>query len=751
MNRYATPVYRLQTRITTSKYSEKQPNMVPGLVDASFFLKGIRDMYEEIPTLLSPSRIGAAVDRLKYRVSYFSKGFIKTVETPKGVGFDVKVDTVIEADCPFDIPIFVNQIDESSFMIHILDDSWEKRVGGKKYFFGSFLKLGKSIIKIKNTNGRINESDKYYFVLNRRSSVINEYRSKLQINWALRGSSMLDISLPSELPERDILFLNAYYNVIAEMGLKEKTESLNSTIVFIDEQMKYVTDSLLYYQAIMDKMKLKDRKLMLGTDYIFTEFKKLDEAKANIILNERYFDYLTDYFDANSNQEVFAPSVNELSIKPGDEWVSKFMEDKLKEKLFKTEENAKNPLINREDSLKRKLVKGIYESIRSARERNQEELADINKQTDELYSSISDVQVDYREFSGYMRVYQLNLTLFDLFIKRKTEAAISKASATSDYKIIDAPYYSRVPFRPDKQFNLLLAALLGLFLPIGFFLYRDFTNPTVVDKDDIQDQTSMPLLGNIPHSPYEPGPVTLNYPRSVVTESFRAVRASLKYVASGSACNTFLVTSSVAGEGKTFCSINLAYSLGISNKKTILIGADLRKPAFKKYLEVQSSPGLSEYLAGIATIEEVLSKGNLNLPDIINSGNTPPNPSELLVSDRMKELLAHLKTLYEYIIIDTAPIGIVSDALELLKYTDFNLLIIRQNITPKGALKMVSDLYEEGKLKNFSVIFNDVAVSDKRGRFGSYVYGIGYGGYGYGYYEEDSSGKRKRRKKSAKD
>ncbi len=749
INRYSTPIYSIQARITTKKFSGKPYSPVPGVVDASFFLEGYTEVYEEIPTLLSPERIERALDKVDFRVSYFSKGAVKTTESINGWDFKVILDSIREIGPAFGVPIVVKQLDKLSFKIETNNESLAKEFEDKKLLYGAPIKLEGITLRVINNNGDKDGGNKNFFVLNRKADKSRAYRSKLQVVWALKGSSMLDISMQSELPEKDVQFIRAYIEAIHEIGLKEKNETLDNTISFIDTQMKSITDSILFYQSKVDNMKVKNLKLNLGTDYIFARFNDLDQKKASIILNEKYLDYLVDYFNSKKGGDVFAPSVMDLKIPLLEPWVNQYITSRLTEKKFRTEENSLNPLIKREDSLKNKLVKGIFESVRSARDRNKESLAEMSKQSDLLYSSIQDVQVDFRELSSYQRLLQLNQTLFDLFLRRKTEAAISKAGVTSDYQVIDEPYYQATPFKPNKKQNYLIASILGLLLPIGFFLFKDLTNSSITDKAVLQGITQMPLLGSIAHSDFESVTTISDHPRSVVAESFRALRANLIYLNAPEVkgCKTYLVTSSVSGEGKTFCSINIAQSLVVSGKKTILVAADLRKPTVKKYVSINSEFGLSELLAGIVSLEDVIIKGTDSFPDILDAGHIPPNPSELLAGERMKDLMDRLKSYYDYIIIDTPPLGLVSDALGLLKFTDFNFLVVRQNVTHKAALGMLNELYEAGKLINFTVIFNDVQLAKKPGIFGSYVYGLGYGGYGYGYYEEDGSKGGKGKKK----
>ena len=191
-----------------------------------------------------------------------------------------------------------------------------------------------------------------------------------------------------------------------------------------------------------------------------------------------------------------------------------------------------------------------------------------------------------------------------------------------------------------------------------------------------------------------------------------------------------MVTSSISDEGKTFCSINLAHIIALSGRKTLLIGADMRKPSLASYVGMRDQPGLSNYLAGIIQMEELIVPQGPENFDIILSGDIPPNPAELLASEKLGKLLVELKKQYDIIVLDTPPIGLVSDALELLQYADFNMLVVRQGKTVKNALANVNDLYQDGKIKNIGIIFNDVDF-----RKLDYGYGYRYGyNYRYGYY-----------------
>ena len=220
-------------------------------------------------------------------------------------------------------------------------------------------------------------------------------------------------------------------------------------------------------------------------------------------------------------------------------------------------------------------------------------------------------------------------------------------------------------------------------------------------------------------------------PKSIMAESFRSVRTSLKYFAAGKEQKVILITSSVGSEGKTFTAMNLSLIIAASGKKTVLLGVDLRKPKIIADFDISNDKGVSSYLIGAEKLDGIIQNTDEKNLDIIPSGPIPPNPSELIMNKNMDLLMEELKEKYDTIIIDSPPIGLVTDALLLSKYSDALVFVVRQNVTKKDHLAHIGELYKDGKLKNGSVLFNAVKIGDA-------AYGYGYG---YGYYEEDKKKK----------
>ena len=251
--------------------------------------------------------------------------------------------------------------------------------------------------------------------------------------------------------------------------------------------------------------------------------------------------------------------------------------------------------------------------------------------------------------------------------------------------------------------------------------------------------TDIPILGIVGHSQIKSNLIVLDKPKSGISESFRSIRINLSYIAPDKEKKVIAITSSISGEGKTFCSINLASIIALSGKKTLLMGADLRKPKIYDDFGLSNLKGISTYLAKKSTISEIINKTRIENLDIILSGAVPPNPADLLGSARMGELMDELKLKYDYIILDTPPIGLVADSFLLFKYSDVNIYIVRHNYTEARLLEKIDGFYDEGKIENLSIIINDLYAKDAKYGYG-YEYGYGYYS-GYGYYEEEDSNK----------
>ena len=285
------------------------------------------------------------------------------------------------------------------------------------------------------------------------------------------------------------------------------------------------------------------------------------------------------------------------------------------------------------------------------------------------------------------------------------------------------------------------AVLAGLVLPLLFLLIKQVVNNKISGSDDIERITKLPIIGHIIHNNKEGSNVVELHPRSVITEAFRRIRTRLEYMNGDKESPVIAISSSMPGEGKTFCALNLASVFAISGKKTLLVGFDMRKPGLNKVLNMDSQLGLSNYLIGKTELKDIIMPNGVENLFVLPSGAIPPNPSELIGSTRAEKLFEELRSNFDIILLDTPPMGVVADGYLLARYADSVIFLTRQDFTIRNVFAhTIKQMQDEG-ITNVGILINDVQI--KKGLLSyNYNYGYGYGyhyGYKYGgsdYYEE---------------
>lgn len=277
--------------------------------------------------------------------------------------------------------------------------------------------------------------------------------------------------------------------------------------------------------------------------------------------------------------------------------------------------------------------------------------------------------------------------------------------------------------------NYSYALAVGLLFPLSIFILMEFFNNKIQSKEDIESISTIPVIGTIGHKTSDTNLAVADKPRSYLAESFRALRSNLNYFTEGKDKKVILVTSSISGEGKTFTSINIASVFAFTGKKVVLVAGDMRKYEIAKDFELSNRKGLSLYLSMQATLEEIIFKTRIENMDFIPPGPTPPNPAELYLSKHIGELFSKLLETYDYVIVDSPPVGLVSDALALIPIVDHVLFVARQNYTPMTAITQLQLMVDQGQVQNVSIVLNDIS---RVGMGYGYKYGYAYD-YGYGY------------------
>jgi capsular exopolysaccharide synthesis family protein len=373
----------------------------------------------------------------------------------------------------------------------------------------------------------------------------------------------------------------------------------------------------------------------------------------------------------------------------------------------------------------------LSENIKSNLVTIEHSIDDVNSKLSQVDTEIQKLPGTERKLINIQRKFDINNTVYTYLLEKRAEAGIARASNVSDNKIIDeAEVFNRIQIKPKPSGNNLKALILGLLIPGVIIALLYYFNNSILDNGDITKRTTVPIIGYISHNDDKKEIPVIDAPRSALSESFRAVRTTLKYLIKEKQNPVIAITSTVSSEGKTFISINLAVITAMLGKKVLLIGLDLRKPRIHKILGLKNDEGMSTYLCNNCEYNKVIEKTSINNLYYAASGPVPPNPAELIDDERMHTFIEKAKKEFDFIFIDTPPIAVVSDTLLISRFVDINIFIVRQRYSSKNTLELIQELYQGNKLKNMGIVINDISLT------GYYGYGLRYGyykGYGYAY------------------
>tara|TARA_Y100000813_G_scaffold73568_1_gene52140 strand:- start:348 stop:2765 length:2418 start_codon:yes stop_codon:yes gene_type:complete len=751
-NRYSKKIYKSSTTLLIKEETNASLGS-DDIFEGLDLFGGQMNIKNEIGILKSFSLTKNTLEKLNFRISYFHSGSFKSNDIYKKTPFVV----IIDENRPQSInqKFYIELISENEFIlttnlnnVNLFDMSTETFISNKDYDFNyeGLHKFGEKIITdffsftiSKNDLSLFKDEDwvNYFFVVSSYNDLTKNYLKNLKILEIEKDASILKISLEGSNPLKINDFLNKFTELYLALDLDEKNQITSNTIQFINEQLVSISDSLSNVESSLETFKEINPKIELSQkEYgAFYQVEKLEQEKAILELNNKYYISLQEYLFKNNNiNNIVAPSTMGIDDPLLNSHIIELT--KLYSQLDIISVNSKqgHPLVKsikkQIKSTKEKLIENIENVINTS----ELTLEDINSRIVELESVIGDLPQNERILLNIQRKFNLNENIYNYLLEKRAEASITKASNISDHKVIDMPRLeSNLPIKPNTTLIYVISIMLGFFLPsIIISIYYLFNNK-IIDKKDIDEITSVPLIGKIMHNDSGYNLVNINSPKSAIAESFRSIRTNIQYLASDKIEKVICITSSIGGEGKTFVAMNLASIFSITRGKTILIGADMRKPKIFNDFNLSNDVGLSSYLSNQNTKDEVIQKTEFENLDIILSGPIPPNPSELLSLEKMKDFIEELKKTYKHIIIDTPPIGLVTDGLVLMKYSDINIYVVRQNFTTKEMLNNFNETIIKNNVLNMNLIVNDIS-NDKT----SHGYGYGYGNtYGYGYYAED--------------
>jgi tyrosine-protein kinase Etk/Wzc len=707
-------------------------NIFPGIEG----FKSQQNLKNEIGILKSYDLNYKVMSELKsFHVEYIAVGKRGFVESRiyNGSPFIVVYDSL--KDQTMSGLIEVKILSEREYELKINgDDDYSERMA-----FGQiFCKMGFNFrIELRDKDKFVydpNESNKYLFSFISPEVLANQYRGKLSVSPIEEDATLVVIATTGFEPMQEADYLNKLMDVYLEFGLSNKNEAAELTMGFIEEQLNIISDSLRIAEEKLVKFRLENKLIDISFEGagIQRRMERLDSERANLVLKMKYYEYLSLYLESKSEDtDIISPSALEIT----DPLLIKLVSDltllqKQKEELALNLGESVLPLKILEANILT-TRNSIKESVDDGLANIQKSISDADLYLLELEDEVNRLPSTERQMINFQRKFDINNTVYTFLLEKRAEAGIAKASNVSDNRIIDrANSFSTARIKPKERQNITMAFVLGFFIPVLFILMLDFLNNKIIDKRDIEKGTRAPIIGFISHNNLKTEIPVEEKPGSTLTESFRSVRTNLKYFLKDIQNPVISISSTITAEGKTFISANLAAVMASLGKKVLLIGLDLRKPRTHKIFKIDNSVGISNYLIGESKYEDILIKTVVDNLWYAPSGPVPPNPAELIESVAMKEFIEQAKKEFDYIVIDTPPVAIVTDALLVSPLTDFYIFVVRQRYTSKDTLGLIEELHRNDNIKSLGILMNDVSMA------GYYGYGLRYGytmGYGYSY------------------
>ena len=723
---------------------------------------GTSDKVQMISTTLkSRSHNELVVDRLQFYVDYIqqTKYFLKDVygEIPFKVRLDktqnqlldqfVKVKMISNNSYQLTASFPTNTVEVIRYA-----DTKKSFINLENKEFKRIFKVGEAVnlpflhwtlTEVPFSGNNFNEE-----ILVRCNNFDNVVSACMGINVSLdeKAGSILKLGVQGNNKSRMVDFLNTTVDVLIKRQLASKNKFAENTINFIDKTLKEMEGNLKDSGEELTNFGRNNDILDIeagGSSYkqqLLDYDAKKDEVERKISYLNTLKNYLKGSVDFSKLPAPTVAGIDEPNINAN---VSKLISLSIQrsELAYSIKGEVYYERIDNEISSVKKV---LLENVNSYKNVLQYDLNLANQKLAKVEGEISKLPENKQEWLKLSRKYNLSDNIYNTFLQKRSEASIVKAANLPDIVSIDpAKDVGAGLLGPKTSVNYVLAFFMGLIIPLILVFFIFFISNSVQNIEDISAQTQLPLIGIVGVKHSESNLSVFERPKSALSESFRAIRSSLQFLykkQNVDGAKTLMLTSSVSGEGKTFCSLNIATVFALSEKKTIILGLDLRKPKIFDDFNIQNDVGAVNYLIGERKLEDVIQKTHVPFLDVITSGPIPPNPSELILGASMKEMIQELKKTYDYIVLDTPPVGLVSDALELSQFCDVTLYIVRQNFTKKEMLTLLNNRTKRGELNNVSIIFNGYENKAKYGVGYGYGYGYGYSygyGYGSGYHEEE--------------
>jgi len=705
--------------------------------DAMSFLQNTSSLDNELGKMQSFPLIQRALSQLDFEVTYFEEN------SPFSGTFLESDLTTLSKEIYTRSPIKVkfyrshNQLIDLKYRIRILTDStyWLSANGqevaaynyidnkvkvhvptfhlNREYKFGEEVKTSHCHFYIEKKEGtplaRYNDGG-LYFTFQHMDYLTMYYINHLRVEQAAPNSSLLTLYLTGPNPIKITEFLNQLVLVYLNKDLEEKNRKAVKTIRFIESQISDIASSLNYTGSVLEQFRSQNQiiDLTFQGQQMYETLNRLENEKASGEIQRKYYAQLKEYIQNNRLTELIAPSSANLQDPVLSNLIVRLTE-LHSNRVINKQKNARSLYLQDLNQQIETLQQTVLEHIETSLKNIDISLNDIGYRIQNVSADLAKLPAAELKLQSIQRRFELNDEIYNYLLTKRAEAQIAQASNFPSYEIVDpARVLSNKQIGPRSRINYLLAIFLGLFFPSCYILVVDFFNNRIRSIRELEAISNLPILGHIAHAPKVEKELNLeNNAYSITAESIRTLRTNIQLISENKVNKVIVLTSSTSHEGKSFSSINLAKSFSLLNKRVVLIGYDLRKPRLAKMTGLKNEVGVSLYLSSQMPVDKIIQRTTNPYLDIITEGPLPPNPTELVASPASRELLNKLRQRYDYVIVDTSPVGVVPDGKLLMQAADMCLMIIRQSRSRRNELINTLKSFRQGGYRNLYLVLND--------------------------------------------
>lgn len=734
------------------KFDDKKTE-ISELININSYYDRKDKIQSEIYVIQSRTLLSQAVNRLNYPYSFFKIGTVLESETYPNQPCEVEI-LKIDSNSIFNYNFIYKQTNKLKFNLAVYANN--ALVSESEYFYGQEVNIAANKFRIIKSLLPDADLTSYRLIFNHPNNLLGRLMGGLQVREVGKGVNIMALTFTDKNPVLAADILNA---IIAEYRIFDKDQkglAAAQTIEFVDEQMEKLSEKVKYSEQLLEQYKVGNNILNIedNKNIAYQKLRDLEVQKNLINIQSIAIDLLEEQIKNNKETLTLNFTLDGTEDKLMTELVNQ-MNTMFNERIKKQSLYADNAApIQEIDRQIEEAKKAITLNIKASRDRNNRTIKFIEKQLATAKEELKLIPSAERDLINLERDFEINQKVYSYLQEKRLEASIAKSAIMPSSNVIDPAIPDYGAISPNKNSVYLTSFIISLLVGVGLILLARVLNQRIFDKETVETITHVPIIGVIRNFPgtidkNSSQILSLSNPKSMFSESVRSVRTNLSFIASDIASKMICVTSEVSGEGKSFTVINLASTLSLINKKVVVIDGDLRKSKLHHTFKLKNDWGLTSYLSNQCEVDKIIHQTHVENLSFIPAGPMPPNPSELLYSERMRQLMKELKERFDYVLVDTAPIGLVSDAIPLVRTSDINIFVLRSGVSTYNAASIPERVSKEFGLSNSVIVLNGfsndplhsrIYSNNKKGSYGSgqyyYTDYSTYGNKSYGYYTD---------------